>query len=149
MTKENIHSFKKKNIGLVVLLSIVTIGIYIGYWFLSLRSDFQLINKKNYIPFKWWILATVYLSLSVIFSIIGEFVLSIVGLYMLDSVDLILTYFFLGLLYYSIFRMKESLEEVYDEIEINKYMLFFFHIWYIQYKINNIAKNEGMTYEKP
>ncbi|MFB4169303.1 hypothetical protein [Virgibacillus sp. JSM 102003] len=148
MAKENSYSLKKKNIGLVILLSIITVGIYIGYWFLSSKSAFQIIDKKNFIPYKWWIVATIYLSISVIFSIIGEFVFSMVGLYMLDSIDLILSYFFLGLLYYSIFRMKESLEEGFDEIEINKYMLFFFHIWYIQYKINNITKNDGVPYEK-
>ncbi|HLR07656.1 MAG TPA: hypothetical protein VK136_00110 [Bacillota bacterium] len=148
MTEANIYPFKKKNIGLVILLSIVTLGVYIGYWFISLRSSFQLVDKKNNIPFKWWIAATIYLSVSIVFSIIGEFVFSIVGLYMLDSIDLILTYFFLGLLYYSLFRMKESLEEVYAEADVNKYLLFFFHIWYIQYKINKIVESRGLPHEK-
>ncbi|UOQ83624.1 hypothetical protein [Gracilibacillus salinarum] len=138
---------KKKKLWIVILLSIVTLGIYVGYWFLSAKSSFQLINKKNYIPFKWWIVATIYLSLSLIISVIGEFVLTIYGLYMLDSMDLILTYFYLALLYYSIYRVKELLEEYDDEIELNKYLLFFFHIWYIQYKMNQ-AVNRGLANEK-
>lgn len=148
MAEENIKVFKKKNVALVIFLSIITVGIYIGYWFLSSRSSIQLMDEKKLIPFKWWIVATVYLSLSLIISIIGEFVLSILGLYMLDSIDLILTYFFLGLLYYSIFRMKELLEEVDDELEINKYILFFFHIWYLQYKINKMVDTRGLANEK-
>ncbi|WP_156289394.1 DUF4234 domain-containing protein [Oceanobacillus salinisoli] len=140
---DNIQTLKKKNVWLVILLSIITVGIYIGYWFLSAKSSFQLINKNNYIPFKWWMVATIYLSLSVILSLIGEFILSIYGLYILDSIDLIFAYFFLGLLYYSIFRIKELLEKHDDEMKMNKYLLFFFHIWYIQYKINQSIKREG------
>lgn len=145
MTDENFETFKKRNLALVILLTIVTLGIYIGYWFLSLRSSFHLNDKENNIPFRWWVVATVYLSLSVLFGIVGEFILTIFGLYMLDSIDLIFTYFFLGLLYYSIFRMKESLEECFVELDINKYLLFFFHIWYIQYKLNQIGEDKGVA----
>lgn len=148
MAEENTETLKKKNVGLVIFLSIITVGIYIGYWFLSSKSSIELADKKNFVPFRWWVVATIYLSLSLIISIIGEFVLSLPGLYMLDSIDLILTYFFLGLLYYSIFRMKELLEEVNDEIEINRYLLFFFHIWYLQYKINKMAGGRGLANEK-
>lgn len=141
MSKENTPTLKRRNIILVILLSIITLGVYVGYWFISSRKNLHHIDKKNHIPFKWWNVATVYLIFSLIFSILGEFFLSIVGLFMFTSVDLIFTYFFLGLLYYSVFRMKESLEEVYDEVEMNRFLLFIFHIWYIQYKINKTVKS--------
>src|SRR5699024_8138863 len=141
MTEANIYPLKKKNIGLVILLSIVKLDVYIRYWFIYKQSRYQLVDKINNIHYKYSIATKIYLSVSIVFYIIGEFVFSIVGLYMLDSIDLILTYFFLGLLYYSLFRMKESLEEVYAEADVNKYLLFFFHIWYIQYKINKIVES--------
>ncbi|MFC4388028.1 hypothetical protein ACFOZ1_09435 [Gracilibacillus marinus] len=136
MKKDTTQDFKKRNLFIVVLLSIVTFGIYIGYWFLSTKPAFQFVKEKNEIPFKWWVVATIYLSLSLVISVISEFILSLYGLYVLDSIDLICAYLFIALLYYSIFRIKEVLEDADSEIEFNSYLLFFFHIWYIQYKLN-------------
>ena len=59
---------------------------------------------------------------------------------------MIVSFYFLGLLYYSLFRMKELLEERYEDISLNPWLLVLFHVWYLQFKINRL---EGNGHDQP
>ncbi|MDE3840775.1 hypothetical protein C0966_15985 [Bacillus methanolicus] len=142
----NQSSLKKVNVALVVLLSILTMGVYLGYWILNRRKSIEAISKNNFIPFKWWWACTIYLIISLVYKIIGTSILTAYGMAIFDSVDIILSFYFLGLLYYSVFRIKELLENIYSEETFRPWMLVLFHFWYLQFKINRL---EGMTNEKP
>ncbi len=137
--KDSQSPFKKRNIFLAVLLSIVTLGGYIGIWFLRRKVVFKQLTTNSEVPYKWWVVVTVYLFLSLTITFIGEVFFTLYGLYILDSIDLILAFYFLGLLYYSVFRVKELLEKEFEDININKYLVFIFHIWYLQFKMNKLA----------
>ncbi|RCW65833.1 hypothetical protein [Saliterribacillus persicus] len=137
--KDSQSPFKKRNIFLSVLLSIVTLGGYIGIWFLRRKVVFKQLTTNSEVPYKWWVVVTVYLFLSLTITFIGEVFFTLYGLYILDSIDLILAFYFLGLLYYSVFRVKELLEKEFEDININKYLVFIFHIWYLQFKMNKLA----------
>lgn len=60
-----------------------------------------------------------------------------------DSVDMIISSYFLAILYFSVFRTKELLEGYVDEPIFKSWLLVLFHIWYVQYKINRIFPERG------
>ncbi|KQL51014.1 hypothetical protein AN964_18470 [Heyndrickxia shackletonii] len=132
--------FKKVNIILVIFLSIITVGIYIGYWFLNRKKDIKQLREQNYIPFKWWYVFTIFLSVSLLYQIFGGVFLTELGLSFFDSLDVIFSFFFLAILYYSVFRLRDLLEDEFDEENFNFILLVLFHIWYMQYKINRLDK---------
>ncbi|SEU05298.1 protein of unknown function [Salinibacillus kushneri] len=135
--------FKYSGTFLVVLLSILTLGIYIGYWFLNRKEAIQSISRKNEVPFRWWMVFTVFLSLSFLLFFVETYLFTPYGRVIIESVQIILVYYFLGLLYYSVFRIKERIENHYEAVQMNRILLFLFHIWYLQYKINQLHKEES------
>ncbi|RLQ91156.1 DUF4234 domain-containing protein [Falsibacillus albus] len=130
--------FKKSNVALVVFLTFITLGIYLGYWFLNRKSTFNGIHQKNHIPFKWWWLFTIYLVLSFLFNFIGSAFLTPYGLSFFNSIDTIISFYFLGILYFSVFRVKDLIEEETNEGVFKPWMLVLFHVWYLQYKMNRL-----------
>ncbi|GIN88497.1 hypothetical protein J6TS2_48830 [Heyndrickxia sporothermodurans] len=131
---------KKVNIFLVCFLSIITLGVYIGYWFLSRKKALIQIKEKNYIPFTLWWLFTIVLILSFIYQLIGGVFLTDLGIAFFDSMDVIFSSFFLAILYYSVFRIRDLYEDALNEEVFNPVFLVLFHIWYLQYKINRLEE---------
>lgn len=140
-------SFKKKNIYLMVLWSIITLGVYIGYWFLKKKNTLKIIDKAHHVPYRWWKIFTVFLSLSLLLNFIDIFIFTPYGRVVVESVDTIITHFFMGLLYYSVFRISELLEREYEELHIKRIWLVLFHIWYVQFKINELHKSTEVNYQ--
>ncbi|MEI5907459.1 hypothetical protein WAK64_10360 [Bacillus spongiae] len=132
---------KKTNVFLVVLFTIITAGIYLSFWFLRRRKAFRESTINSYIPFKWWTVFAVYLILSFLINLIGGVFLTPYGETVIESINLILTYYFIGLLYYSIFRVKDVIEYHYSETDIKSVWLVLFHVWYLQFKINRLEEN--------
>ncbi len=141
--EEKIMELPRKNLALVIILSLVTFATYIGFWFLKRKDAFNNFGK-HHVPFNLWIVATIFLVISLVHFIIGNFIFTPFGLVYIESYNIILTYLFIALLYYSIFRIKDVLEREYHHLELNKYLTFFFHIWYIQYKINQMHDYDEM-----
>ena len=129
---------KHANIVVMVLLAFITMGSYIGIWVLRRRQDIQSITTKSNINYGWWRFFTIGLFVFLFIRIFGSIFITEFGMGFMESMDIIFTFFFVGLLYYSIFRIKELLEEK-EMIDFNNYLLFFFHIFYIQYKVNHEA----------
>ncbi|TMU82721.1 hypothetical protein FGG79_20790 [Bacillus sp. BHET2] len=128
---------KRTNLFLVVILSVVTAGIYLAFWFLRRRKAFG----ESQIPFKWWKVFAVYLILSFIINLIGDVFLTSYGETVIESINIILSYYFIGLLYFSAFRVKEVIEYHYRDAEVKKLWLVLFHVWYLQFKINRLKEN--------
>ncbi|HHY71922.1 MAG TPA: hypothetical protein GX497_01560 [Bacillus bacterium] len=131
-------SFKKVNVGLVVVLTIVTFGAYLGYWFLREGKTLKVIDCKGLIPIKLWWVFMIYLILSFFYNLLGEVLLTPYGFAVISSVDVVLSFYFLGFLYYSTFRVRDLLEERFENITIKPWLLVLFHVWYLQYKINRL-----------
>ncbi len=129
--------FKKFNLFILILLSFITLGAYIGVWFLRNKDRIKNFACKPNIHFGLWRLFTVVSFVFLFIQWFGNMVLSDYGIANLESYEVIFNYCFIGLLYYSIFRLKESFEEEHD-LQLNKYLLFIFHIFYIQFKLNQI-----------
>ncbi|GAA0497278.1 hypothetical protein GCM10008986_25310 [Salinibacillus aidingensis] len=132
--------FKYSRTLVVVLLSFLTLGMYIAYWFLTRKEAIQTIAGKNRALFRWWIFFMIFLSLSFILFFADAYLFTPYGRVVMESVNVILVYYFLGLLYYSVFRITEQLEDYYEELRISRVLLFFFHFWYLQFKINQLHK---------
>jgi hypothetical protein len=146
--REEKINFKKINVALMVILSNITFGIYIPYWILSRRRTFEKLSKENEIPFK---VIKIILSIYVFFfiaTILGPFVLTDLGLEIKNSIDYIFTFYGLGIIMYSVFRIRKMLNEYFGENVIKSLPLTFFHIWYLQYKINSLFNDRGGSYEK-
>ncbi|MEO4054205.1 hypothetical protein [Solibacillus sp. CAU 1738] len=133
--KEERSHFKKSNLFLLFVLSFITFGAYIGIWFLKNKNTMQNMSSKTTIHFGLWKWFTIVSFLFLFIHFFGEMVFSDYGMANIKSYEIIFSFFFVGLLYYSIFRLREFFEVTYA-IELNKYLIFFLHIFYIQYKIN-------------
>lgn len=129
------RGIKRSNVALMIVLSIITMGAYVGLWFIQRREDIERIEGNHHLSFGLWKVFTVVSFTFLFIQLFGGMILSDIGLLTIDSFDIMFSFFFVGLLYYSIFRVREVLEENLD-LEFNVYALFFLHIFYIQYKTN-------------
>ena len=134
-TEEISFDFKKLNVLWMILVTFFTVGAYIGVWFIRNKKNIESITVKHGIHFGLWTFFTVLSFIFLFISLFGGVVLSDYGEEMITSYETIFNYLFIGLHYYSIFRIKAMLEDHFD-MDINVYFLFFLHIFYIQYKIN-------------
>ena len=134
--------FRKTNLMLMILWSFLTLGAYIGVWFLKQRDTIQQFPAKLGIHFGLWRFFTITSFVFLLLKIFGGIILSEYGIDNIQSYETIFNFFFIGLLYYSIFRLKEGLEDEYG-ISLNFYLLVFFHIFYIQYKLNQSQLVKG------
>jgi len=130
--------FKHVHVAVVILLTIVTLGVYLGYWFLKERHTLKEWEKGSLIPMKLWWLFTILLGLSFIYHFIGSILFTPYGNAIFTSFDVIMSFYFLGLLYYSVFRMKDILQEVYEDVTFSPWLLVLFHVWYLQFKMNRL-----------
>ena len=133
--QDNQPILKKIPVWLMVLLSIISLGFYMGLWVLNRKEDMKELRKSHHIPFLLWTVATILLCVFAFLTIFNKFIFTEIGYLYVESFDTIFAFFFIGLLYYSTFRIREIIEGV-SSISYNKYLLFFFHIFYIQYKVN-------------
>jgi predicted permease len=139
--------FKKRNVGLMVLFTVLTLGIYIGYWFLKERHTLESNDYKRIIPMNLWVAATIFLSISFFYHFIGAAFFTPYGKALFNSIDIIFTFYYLGLLYYSVFRIRDSIEDLYNEEIFKPWLLVLFNVWYLQFKINRLNEEPEMFQE--
>lgn len=128
---------KPANVIFMILMSVFSLGVYIGVWFLNRKHDIEKMDDRKTVPFIWWKLFTVVLIMFLILHIIKNFIFTDYGFLYIESFDTIFTFFMIGLVNYSAFRIAESIEDN-TEIEFNRVLLFMFNIFYIQYKTNRM-----------
>ena len=143
--EESSFDYKKLNVLWMILLTFFTLGAYIGVWFIKNKKNIENTTVKHGIHFGLWTFFTVISFIFLFIYLFGSIVLSDYGEEIINSYEMIFNHLFIGLHYYSIFRMKEMIEEHFD-MDINVYFLFFFHIFYIQYKINQNQQMFGKEF---
>ncbi|MFD1204966.1 MULTISPECIES: hypothetical protein [Sporosarcina] len=129
---------KKAPVWLMIILSIISMGFYMGIWMLNRKKDVQQLNSVNHVPFYLWSISTILLIVFFFLNVFRHFIFTDIGYLYVESFDIIFSFFFVGLLYYTVFRMRELIEST-SSIKYNQFLLFFFHIFYIQYKVNQNA----------
>ena len=139
MNKEEtleIKGFKRTNIFFVLFMSFMTFGIYICYWFLSRKNSFKKLGGENRIPYKWWTFFLLFTMVSFLYSLIGNAMFSKYGIDVLNSYEVIISFYFVGCLYFSIFRARDVIEDHVGERIFSPVLLVIFHIGYLQYQLN-------------
>ena len=139
---KNPSLFKRANVLLMIFLSIFSLGLYIGIWFINRKKDLEIFDRKRTIPFKWWNVFVAILFIFLLLNIVKNFFFTEYGFLYIESFDIIFTFFMMGLVNYSAFRIAEALEENTD-IELNRVLLFFFTIFYLQHKVNRHELNHA------
>lgn len=128
-------TFKKTHPLFSFLLTNLTLGAYVPYWFLSRRDSIEQLGKVE-LHFKLLkLLFALYIGLAFYYIIGGAFFTE-EGAAFMDTVNIWITFMGLGITYYSIFRVAEAIEMNTDMKVFNRWLLVLFHIWYLQYKIN-------------
>ncbi|PUB16776.1 hypothetical protein [Paenisporosarcina sp. OV554] len=128
------YKFKQSNPGILFLLSNLTLGAYVPYWFISRKNPLQyLTSKLNF--------STLYIMLGLYifflaYYVIGGVFLNELGQNLMDSISWIVTFWGFGILYYSTFRIVEAVEENMGERVFNRFFVLLLHIWYIQFVLN-------------
>ena len=128
-------TFKKTNTALAVVLTNVTFGVYVPYWFISRRDSIsQLGNVK--VSYNWLKFLLVTYAILAFYFVIGGAFLTEMGVDFVETINVIITFTGLGITYYSVFRVAEAIETKTGDKIFNRVLLILFHIWYLQFKIN-------------
>ncbi|MGG0669621.1 hypothetical protein ABE073_13910 [Lederbergia citrisecunda] len=130
-------TFKKTNTALAVVLTNVTFGIYLPYWFISRRDSISQLGKVQ-LSYNWLKFLFIMYAFLAFYFVIGGAFLTEMGVDFMDTFNIIITFIGLGITYYSVFRVAEAIEEKNGENIFNRVLLILFHIWYLQYKINRL-----------
>lgn len=130
-------TFKKTNTALTVLLTNVTFGVYVPYWFISRRDSISQLGKEE-VNYNWLKFLFVSYAFLAFYFIIGGAFLTEMGTDFVDTFNIIITFIGLGITYYSVFRVAEAIERKTEDKVFNRVLLILFHIWYLQYKINRM-----------
>ncbi len=130
-------SFKKTNVALMVLLSNLTIGVYVPYWFLTRKKEFEQLGPTSF-PRKSLIVLLVLYSCALVYNLFRTSFFTDYGISLFDSLEVMLTFFGLGIMYTSVFRAKAQIEEDEQMSIFKPWLLVLFHIWYLQYKMNRL-----------
>lgn len=128
-------NFKKTNTALAVVLTNVTFGVYVPYWFISRRESISQLGKVE-MKYNWLKFLFFMYAFLAFYVLIGGAFLTEMGTDFMDTFNIIITFIGLGITYYSVFRVAEAIEEKEGDQIFNRVLLILFHIWYLQYKIN-------------
>jgi hypothetical protein len=130
--------FKKTNLFFLVPVSVLTFGIYYAYWFITRNHSFKRLDSPVSIPFNWWKVFLAFTIVSLIYDLLKESFFTPYGIAVLDSYDLLISFYFVGCLYYSVFRARDMIEDHMGEQVFRPWVLVLFNVWYLQYKINRL-----------
>ena len=133
--------FERRSIVNILILSIITLGLYIPLWLLRYREAFNGLNSERKLTRGPLIISFFIILLEVPYILVSFF-------YWIVPIDPMLdfglqTFYLLGyiiILVYS-FKARNILIEHYG-VEISPILTFFFSIFYLQYKINQVLDLE-------
>ena len=147
--------FKKVNIALMVLLTLITFGIYNAYWYLSRKNDINKLSSSNKVSSGFFIFAIVLQSISLILSLLSGFLEGIgesLNQYailllarQMKSFDPYINIILFIIFVFSAFKVKRIFQDHLSDITGSPYPFsalatFFFQIWYLQYKVNRLSE---------
>jgi len=131
----NTLTFKKVHPAIAFLLTNITLGAYVPYWFISRRDSLEQLGKTE---LKYKILKLLLVLYIIMFGyyFAGKALFTETGANFVETIHLWITFTGLGITYYSAFRIAELMERECEDIEFNRFYLLLFHVWYLQLKIN-------------
>lgn len=135
------YSFKKVHPAVAIVLTNITLGAYVPFWFLSRRKSVEQLFKTNINYKSLYILLFLYIFMA-LYYFMGKALFTETGANFMETISLWITFIGLGITYYCVFRFAEVIEQEIDDVRFNKAFLILFHIWYLQFKINKIQSKQ-------
>ncbi len=136
-----VTQLQKKNVLLMILLTIITYGIYIPVWFLNRKDAFNSLNSKEKIsngPIIFVLIIFIISAILLIPSVL--FMETEIGV-MIDGVDLIISLVGGITILVMSFKVRRIMNEHY-KTNLSGVATFFFTFLYLQYKINRFLENK-------
>ncbi|MEK6926488.1 MAG: DUF4234 domain-containing protein [Nanoarchaeota archaeon] len=151
----------QKNIFILILLSIITIGIYPAIWYIKRAPEFHNLGTQTKLSKT---LPTIYLTLAILLIVLAIFfpftisgadlsnfytgISPIQTTIIIGFIGILAAAKIVGLILAFISRviMNQALSEKYSKANVSALFTFLFGFLYIQYEINRIIKDEE---EKP
>ena len=141
------NKLKEKNIILVIVLIIVTLGIYYPVWFLKQKEAINNLKSKEKLTDTPLLITLVLYSFSAIifFYQIPNYDVEIIGA--LDIIDAIISLTGAIIMIFMSFKVRRIFDQYYNialkkNIKLSKVWTFFLGIIYLQYKINRILESK-------
>ncbi|WP_026691102.1 DUF4234 domain-containing protein [Alteribacter aurantiacus] len=129
--------FKSTPVIVTILLSLITMGIYMPYWFLTRRKELNKIDPEKKVSFEFPLSVLILYSLSALFTVLYLILPFSEGFVAtIDGLDRIITFYGVTVMVILSFRAVSLLKSYDSSIPVSKLATFFFTIWYVQYKIN-------------
>ena len=136
-----VTQLEKKNVLLMILLTIITYGIYIPVWFLNRKDSFNNLNSKEKISNGPIIFVLVIFIISAILLIPSVlFMETEIGV-MIDGVDSLINLVGGITILVMSFKVRRIMNEHY-KTNLSGVATFFFTFFYLQYKINRFGENK-------
>ena len=132
---------RQQSVWVMVLLELVTLGIYGPYWYFSRRTSFHALSSSQRLPETLLSIVLVATIVSAVLTIVSFFPSdpsSIEAIY--QVIDLVIAAFFL----FFAFRVRGILRDHYasqgvGDAGISGFWLFLFNLFCLQYKINRMT----------
>jgi hypothetical protein len=126
---------KKRNVLLMILLTLITYGVYIPVWFLNRKDSINNLNSKEKIsagPIIFLLIISIIYAIMLIPSIL--FTETSIGS-IIDWIDIIINLAGSIIILIMSFKVRRILNEHYNT-KISDIATFLFTFFYLQYKIN-------------
>ncbi|MHC4489705.1 MAG: DUF4234 domain-containing protein [Planctomycetota bacterium] len=148
---EGAKNLKKTPVILTIVFTIITYGIYYPLWFLRRKNAINNLKSEKKLGNGVFIFGIIIYSTSVVLSVVAAFMGGLVeDLAALDTIDYVrkLFNFYIGgvvsmMLFIQCFKVRTILNDHFNvhlerDIRLSGVAVFFFQIWYLQYKINRL-----------
>lgn len=124
-------AFKKTSVFFTFLMSFITLGIYLPYWFISRRDDINRLKSKQELSSAP---AKILLVLYILSALMTPFTMDENSVWY--NIDMMISFGGGLVLLYLAFQVRRMINEHLGEKKISGVLTFFLNIWYLQYKIN-------------
>ena len=126
--------FKRTSVLFMVFMSIISLGIYLPYWFLSREKAFHQLRSEKELPkFHSRLVLVLYILSAVLFLFSGFMSESMLEFY--DSLDRLITFVGGLALIFLAFRTRRRLIDHLGE-QLSWIWTLLFGPWHLQYRIN-------------
>jgi hypothetical protein len=128
------YTFKRTSVAFTVVMTVITLGIYMPYWYLSRRKAIHQLAGKEVLPIVLlWIALGLY-SISFGISVLTLFSATFADIFS-DS-DRMMGYLGLAIIIFLSLKTRAVFQQHFRQSNINPVLTVLLTIWYMQYKVN-------------
>jgi len=147
---DTVQPLKVKKVLIVLLLSLVTLGLYNSYWYINQLDGLNSLKSNEKLDKNVFMGCLISYIFGVIFMVLSLFYDEGTELYKTyDGISAVLYYVPMFILIFQSFKIKRILNDHFNvdlnyNISFSNLAVFFFWFYYLQYKINRIIKKASL-----